>query len=93
MKVRKIPIIIEAEQYYPGLEDGFVIRYRDTECPNSTWGIPGSADELPVEIPYITGVAGQKQLLSTGDWILTHPNKKRSVVKNKKFHKLYEKVI
>lgn len=92
MKFRKKPTIIDAEQYKLGMEDGFVTRYIDKDDKNITWGIPASDDEIPIEIPYITIVAGGKQLISIGDWILIHKNNSRSVISNKKFVKMYEKV-
>jgi hypothetical protein len=92
MKVRKKTDLIDAERYERGMEDGFVIRYRDKKDPNSTWGIGGEGEE-EVEIPYIEGAAGRKQLISCGDWVLTHKNRSRSVISNKKFVKMYESVV
>jgi hypothetical protein len=40
MKFRKkpvIPAIVEAEQYKPGMEDGFETRYQDVKKPHCTW--------------------------------------------------------
>jgi hypothetical protein len=91
MKFRKKPVVIEAEQYHEGLEDGFDIRFRDKEDPNSTWGIQTSEDEIPVKIPYINTLEG-KHYITEGDWIVTGVKGERYPVKNDIFLMTYEKV-
>jgi len=42
MKFRRkpvIPAIVKAEQYKPGMEDGFETRYQDVKKPHCTWEI------------------------------------------------------
>ncbi len=82
MKFRKKPVIIEAELYRPGLEDGFELFVK-----------PGRIDGKPVPIkterPYINTLEG-KHYISEGDWIITGIKGERYPCKPDIFEATYE---
>jgi len=90
MKYRN-KLIIEAEQYEPGMEDGFVERYIDPKNPNISWGIKTNYNDISINIPFI--YAGEsKHSISNGDYIITNESGIRSVCKSKIFHEIYEPI-
>jgi hypothetical protein len=94
MKFKRKPIIyslIDAEQYKPGMEDGFEIRYQDEKKPHCTWEIPHSSRDIPVQVPYIS-IKGKKVFIRNDDWIIKHSNGRRTLMHNKEFKKIYEKI-
>lgn len=94
MKFRRkpvIPSVIEAEQYKPGMEDGFETRYRDVKKPHCTWEIPHSPRDLPVQVPYLK-FKNSKMFIRSDDWIIKYSNGKKTLMHNKEFNKIYEKV-
>ena len=94
MKFRKkpvIPAIVEAEQYKPGMEDGFETRYQDVKKPHCTWEIQCSPKEIPVQVPYIY-LKHDKKLIRSDDWIIKYQNGRETLMRNKEFNTTYEKV-
>ena len=89
MKYRKKPIIIEAELYHRGLEDGFKPCGR---CPTARFE-EGEDDcnECMSGIPYIHTLEGD-MTVSPGDYIITDVNGERYPCKPDIFNKTYEKV-
>jgi hypothetical protein len=94
MKFRRkpvIPSVIDAEQYKLGMEDGFEIRYQDAKKPHCTWEIPHSPRDLPVQVPYLK-FKNSKMFIRSDDWIIKYSNGKKTLMRNKEFNKIYEKV-
>jgi len=93
MKFRKKPVLVEAEQYKPGMEDGFVYdipmfgMFAKEECINSGFTPDFDKDK----IPYIKTLEGNHQI-SEGDWIITGVKKERYPIKNDIFLLTYEPV-
>ncbi len=90
-KYRKKPIVIEAEQYRPGLEDGF-------EEMNLVIGIgwsPKNGDKIKNvgtrKVPYIETLEG-RHYISEGDFIITGITGERYPCKPDIFDATYEKV-
>ena len=93
MKFRKKPIVIEAEQYKKGMEDGFEERYIDSDNHNITWGIPTTDDDVCILTPYIKNSQDEFiYLISNGDWIITEINGQRSTCNSDIFKEIYESV-
>ena len=90
-KYRKIPVVIEAEQYRPGLEDGF----EERDIVIGTGWTPENGDEVKKsctrKVPYIATLEG-KHYISEGDWIITGINEERYPCKPDIFEMTYEKV-
>ena len=90
MKFRKLPVIIEAEQYTPGMEDGFnfykitgeFICYR----PKNAKTFPRAGRR-----PVIETLEGNHEITPT-DWIVTGVKGERYPVKEDIFRMTYEKV-
>lgn len=91
MKFRKKPVVIEAEQYEPGLEDGFETMYIDPSDPTKAWGIPTTDKDIEIQIPYIETLEG-RHLISNGDWIITGVKGERYPCKPDIFEMTYEPV-
>ena len=92
MKFRKIPVVIEAEPYTKGMEDGFEERYIDHHNhPNQTFGIQASENDTPVQIPYIKTLEG-RHLITKGDWIITGVKGERYPCKPDIFRMTYESI-
>ena len=94
MKFRRkpvIPAIVKAEQYKPGMEDGFETRYQDVKKPHFTWEIQCSPNEIPVQVPYIY-LKHDKKLIRSDDWIIKYQNGRETLMRNKEFNTTYEKV-
>jgi hypothetical protein len=89
MKFRKKPIVIEAEKYKPGMEDGF-------ECYDvlgkyiGYWPTGGPLPRAQC-IPVIRTLEGNHQI-SEGDWIITGVKGERYPCKPDIFEQTYEKV-
>lgn len=79
-KYRKKPVVIEAEIYRKGLEDG--IGHIDDHDSPYFFGDPK---------PYIQTLEG-KHYITEGDWIVTGIEGERYPVKNSIFQKTYELV-
>lgn len=80
-KYRKKPIVIEAEQYKEGMEDGFTESTEDEFTHNIKM------------IPYIQNPNdGLMYLISNGDWIITEANGRRSTCNPDIFEETYELV-
>ena len=90
-KYRKKPIVIEAELYKEGMEDGFEERYIDHNHPNRTFGIKVSEKDTPVLVPYIDTLEG-KLLITKGDWIIKGVQGEFYPVKADIFEETYELV-
>ncbi len=90
-KYRKKPIVIEAEQYKEGMEDGFEERYIDHNHPNQTFGIQASEKDTSIQVPYINTLEG-KLLITNGDWVITGIQGERYPIKTDIFEETYELV-
>lgn len=77
-KYRKKPVVIDAEVYRPGLEDGFDIKHPEEQ-------------HLADKIPYINTLEG-KHYISPGDYIITGIKGERYPCKPDIFEKTYELV-
>jgi hypothetical protein len=81
-KYRQKPVVIEAEQWFPGkVVDGVVTEY-DPE-------IDGVGGKPP--FPFIRTLEG-KMFVSPGDWIITGVNSEKYPCKPDIFEKTYEPV-
>jgi hypothetical protein len=82
MKFRKKPIIIEAEQWFPGKSiDGVITEYDET-LDNATGKPP---------FPFIRTLEG-KMFVSSGDWIITGVNGEKYPCKPDIFEKSYDPI-
>jgi hypothetical protein len=77
-KYRKKPVIVEAEIYRLGLEDGFDIKYPEEQ-------------HLADKKPYINTLEG-KMYINNGDYIITGIKGERYPCKPDIFEATYEKV-
>jgi hypothetical protein len=93
MKCRRKPIGIDAEQYLPGMEDGFLIKFQDLNHSDRLNNIPKSIEEKPVKVPYILTRYGGYKRVKKGDWILKSKDGAKDVWKNNKFIKNWELVL
>ena len=94
MKFRKKPVpssVIDAEQYKPGMEDGFEARYQDVKRPHCTWETPHSPRDIPVQVPYLY-LENTKIFIRNDDWIINHSNGRKTLMHNKEFKGIYEKI-
>lgn len=91
MKYRKKPVVIDADQYQEGMEDGFEERYIDSDNPNRTFGIQVSERDIKIQVPYIETLEG-RHLITKGDWIITGIKGERYPIKNDIFEETYELV-
>ena len=89
MKFRKKPVVIEAEQYKEGMEDGFEERYINLDNPTESWGIPTTDEDKCILVPYIETLDG-RFLITNGDWIITGIRGKRYPCKPDIFDMTYE---
>jgi hypothetical protein len=76
LKYRKKPIVIDAEPYHEGLEDG-IEKY--------------GSKEFPINRPYINTLEG-KHYINPTDWIITGVRGERYPIKEDIFLETYEKV-
>jgi hypothetical protein len=87
-KYRKKPVVIDAEVYTEGMEDGF-----DTIGEARANGLREPYD-CPVRfkgVPFISTLEG-KHYISTGDWIITGVKGEKYPCKPDIFEATYEKV-
>lgn len=84
-KWRKKPVIVEAEVYKPGMEDGFVY-----QLPKCRIEQDGCFDCIRRR-PYINTLEG-KHYISPGDYIITGVKGERYPCKPDVFHMTYEKI-
>ena len=94
MKFRRKPIIypvIDADQYKPGMEDGFEIRYQDLKKPHYTWEFQCSSNAVPVQVPFINTFQGKK-FIRNDDWVVEYGNGRKTLIHDKEFNTTYEKV-
>jgi|GEM_PF-2324889 hypothetical protein len=94
MKFRRKPIIypvIDADQYKPGMEDGFEIRYQDLKKPHYTWEFQCSLNAVPVQVPFINTFQGKK-FIRNDDWVVEYGNGRKTLIHDKEFNTTYEKV-
>jgi hypothetical protein len=106
MKYRKLPVIIDAEVYREGLEDGWILYWSDnTDNYHDTFTTKEDAEEYarnlnPVdyddlivedEQPYIKTLEGN-HLITKGDYIITGVKGERYPCKADIFAMTYEKV-
>src|SRR5665647_947220 len=94
MKFRRKPIIypvIDADQYKPGMEDGFEIRYQDLKKPHYTWEFQCSFNAVPVQVPFINTFQGKK-FIRNDNWIVEYDNGRKTLIHDKEFNTTYEKV-
>ena len=90
MKFRKLPVVIDAEQYKPGMEDG----YNCYEFPNGKFlGYFKKGEAYPRSklVPVIETLEGNHEITPT-DWIVTGVKGERYPVKDDIFKMTYEKV-
>jgi len=90
-KYRKKPVVIEAELYKEGVEDGFEVRYTHQLNPGQSYGIQTSEEDVAVHVPYIYTLEG-RLLISNGDWIITGVKGERYPIKPDIFEDTYELV-
>lgn len=89
MKYRKKPVVVEAEIYHKGLEDGC---FPCGHCPTEKW--EAGDDDCPSCFhgrPFINTLEG-KMFISLGDYIITGVNGERYPCKPDIFLKTYEPV-
>lgn len=81
-KFRKKPVVIDAEQYAPGMEDGWEYegRYHDKSGP-----VPRAMGRKPA-IKTLEGY----HVISPGDWVITGVHGERYPCKPDIFEKTYE---
>ena len=91
MKYRKKSIVIEAEQYKEGMEDGFEERYINLDNPTESWGIPTTDEDKCILVPYIKTLVG-KPIITKNDWIITGKTGERYICKSDIFKDTYELV-
>jgi hypothetical protein len=88
MKFRKRPVIIDAELYRPGLEDGFE---HGILCEVDGF-LPIAEDDFAgYPVPFIQTLEG-KHYITEGDWILTGVKNERYPCKPDIFEMTYEKM-
>ena len=90
-KFRKKPVVVEAEIYRLGLEDGF-----DTIGEAIVSGLKNSGYQHPEcakfkGVPFIQTLEG-KHYISEGDWIITGVEDEKYPCKDHIFAKTYESV-
>lgn len=95
-KFRKKPIVIEAEVYSRGMEDGWEYEDQlpgDSELPMGMFKVSRLTDEtIGVRVyPYISTLEG-RHYISEGDYIITGVNGERYPCKPDIFEKTYEAV-
>jgi len=78
MKYRKKPVVVDAEVYKPGMEDGYDIEHPEEQ-------------HLADRRPYINTLEG-KHYITPGDYIITGIKGERYPIKSDIFHATYEKV-
>ena len=97
-KYRKKPVVIDAEIYTQGIEDGFLClaygKHEVSECTFNCCNEKGYRDKCKEEIravPYIKTLEG-KMLISRGDFIITGVKGERYPCKSDIFELTYDLV-
>ena len=84
MKYRKKPVVVDAEVYYRGLEDGY-----GKSCSMTYLGCQDNCNDCPLYQPYIQTLEG-RHYISPGDYIVTGVRGERYPVKPEIFKETYE---
>jgi len=94
MKYRKRPVVIEAEQWWPGKEIRGVFMETEEEAKSVIGGKGHGRMEYPRErLPYVITIHRQRAYLSAGDWVLPEPDGKHFYPCNPRvFETTYEPV-
>ncbi|BCV23321.1 PGDYG domain-containing protein [Gelria sp. Kuro-4] len=92
-KYRKKPVVIDAEVYRPGLEDGFACvdkgcPFMGAVSPNVKWGMCTDCERNQ---PYVMTLEGPL-FISPGDYIITGVKGERYPCKPDVFEATYESV-
>lgn len=82
MKFRKRPIVVEAEQWFPGVVVGGV--REETYDPHEGYTVPR-------QVGYVV-VKGKTHRIEAGDWIVVGPDGRRKVWKPAEFAESFEPV-
>lgn len=94
-KYRKKPVIVEAEEYRPGLEDGWYCKLQGCENLDQCDIICGAKLKrnynCPYFTPYIKTLEGKLEI-SKGDYIITGVKGERYPIKPDIFRESYEPV-
>ncbi len=98
MKYRKKPVVVEAEIYRDGMEDGFICqayeKWDRSECTFSCGNGKDYRDECKSKaraVPYIKTLEGKHEI-SKGDYIIIGVKGERYPCKPDIFEMTYEKV-
>lgn len=86
-KYRKKPVVIEADVYRPGMEDGFDVVEESQPVGEETRGVK----KTKIVKPYINTLEG-KHYISPGDYIITGVKGERYPCKPDIFKMTYEPV-
>lgn len=90
MKYRKKPVVIEAEVYKPGMEDGIWCQRYRKDCDEVDTSVDSDCDKCK-SIPYIDTLEGP-HMISPGDYIITGVEGERYPCKPDIFKQTYELV-
>ena len=92
MKYRRKPEIVEAVQWFPGINLDYVIT-KSSELAGKHWAHLGHARELDGFTGIVERSAGgDPHFVGSGDWIVTFENGKRGVFTKSLFESTFEKV-
>ena len=85
---------VDAEQYEPGMEEGFESRFYDSANTRVTYSRPVNSRCLPIEVPFITiidehNMKCKQHFLNDDDWIITDAKGKKSICDADEFEELY----
>ena len=90
-KFRKKPVVIEAEQYRVGMEDGVVPFGESVFLDVNLSAIWAKTGENPGGVPYIKTLEGE-MFISPGDWIITGVKGEKYPCKPDIFEETYDAV-
>lgn len=91
MKYRKKPVVIEAEEYKPGMEDGIASLNAALTHGLDVWAYNITKTIEENGVPYIENLEGY-QFISEGDIIITRGDGERYPCKPDIFRETYELV-
>ena len=66
MKYRKKPVIVEAEQWFPGK----VVK----GVTEQTWTPEGASESVSLGYGHVVTIHGQRTQVAFGDWVITEPD-------------------
>ncbi len=89
MKYRKKPVVVEAEIYKPGMEDGFIGAVETNDGLVAKWKEDGRLGDY--QVPFIRTLEGDS-LIAPGDYIITGIKGERYPCKPDIFEATYEVV-